>query len=143
MLIFYYYNTYFALCHPLFEMMIDGANDYSILFRIIIPLAKPVLATLALWIIVAHWNDFLHPLIFLSSRRNFTLQLVLRELVLSFEQSLYGLSAASSTSFEGVADLGPQVRNASLVISMIPMIILYPFIQRYFVTGIMLGGVKG
>jgi putative aldouronate transport system permease protein len=121
---------------------IDGANDYSILFRIIIPLSKPVLATLALWVIVGHWNDYLQPLIFLADRNKYTLQLVLKELVLSYEQSLYGLSAASSSNFSGVADLGPQVRNAALVVSMIPMVIFYPFVQRYFVTGIMLGAVK-
>jgi putative aldouronate transport system permease protein len=122
---------------------IDGAHDYGILFRIIMPLSKPVLATIALWIIVGHWNDYLNPLIFLADRNRYTLQLVLKEIVLNSEASLYGLSAAASSNFEGVADLGPQVRNASLVVSMIPMIIFYPFVQRYFVSGIMLGSVKG
>jgi putative aldouronate transport system permease protein len=121
---------------------IDGANDYGILFRIIMPLSKPVLATIALWIIVGHWNDYLNPLIFLSSRSNYTLQLVLKEIVLYSESSLYGLSVAVTGGSGGVADLGPQVRNAALVVSMIPMIIIYPFVQRYFVSGIMLGAVK-
>jgi putative aldouronate transport system permease protein len=121
---------------------IDGANDYGILFRIIIPLSKPVLATIALWVIVGHWNDYLQPLIFISGRNRYTLQLVLKEIVLNSESSLYGLSAAASSNYEGVADLGPQVRNAALVVSMIPMIIFYPFVQRYFVSGIMLGAVK-
>jgi putative aldouronate transport system permease protein len=121
---------------------IDGAGDYRILFRIIIPLSKPALATIALWIIVGHWNDYLNPLIFLADRSKYTLQLVLKEIVLNSESSLYGLSAAASSNFTGVADLGPQVRNAALVISMIPMIIFYPFVQRYFVSGIMLGAVK-
>jgi putative aldouronate transport system permease protein len=121
---------------------IDGANDYRILFRIIIPLSKPALATIALWIIVGHWNDYLNPLIFLADRNKYTLQLVLKEIVLNSDSSLYGLSAAASSNFTGVADLGPQVRNAALVISMIPMIIFYPFVQRYFVSGIMLGAVK-
>jgi putative aldouronate transport system permease protein len=108
------------------------------------PLSKPVLATIALWIIVGHWNDYLNPLIFLSDRNNYTLQLVLKEIVLNSNASLYGLSAAmSSTLGGGVAGIGPQVRNASLVVSMIPMIILYPFVQRYFISGIMLGSVKG
>jgi putative aldouronate transport system permease protein len=122
---------------------IDGANDYGILFKIIMPLSKPVLATIALWIIVGHWNDYLNPLIFLSSRDNYTLQLVLKEIVLYSESSLYGLSAAVTGGSGGsVSDLGPQVRNAALVVSMIPMIVIYPFVQRYFVSGIMLGAVK-
>lgn len=121
---------------------IDGAGDYRILFRIIFPLSKPALATIALWIIVGHWNDYLNPLIFLADRNKYTLQLVLKEIVLNSESSLYGLSAAASSNFTGVADLGPQVRNAALVISMIPMLIFYPFVQRYFVSGIMLGAVK-
>ncbi|MDR1972132.1 MAG: carbohydrate ABC transporter permease [Treponema sp.] len=122
---------------------IDGAHDYRILFGIIIPLSKPVLATIALWIIAGHWNDYLNPLIFLAERDKYTLQLVLKEIVLNSDSSLYGLSAAASSNFSGVADLGPQVRNAALVVSMIPMIIFYPFVQRYFVSGIMLGAVKG
>jgi putative aldouronate transport system permease protein len=120
----------------------DGANDFTILFRIIAPTAKPVLATIALWIIVGHWNDYLYPLIFLSDRNKYTLQLVLKEIVLSSQSSLYGLSAAVSTTDNGVAALGQQVRNAVLVVSMIPMILIYPFVQRYFVSGIMLGAVK-
>lgn len=121
---------------------IDGANDFTILFRIIAPAAKPVLATIALWIIVGHWNDYLYPLIFLSDRNKYTLQLVLKEIVLSSQSSLFGLSAALSTTDNGVAALGQQVRNAVLVVAMIPMIIIYPFVQRYFVSGIMLGAVK-
>jgi putative aldouronate transport system permease protein len=121
---------------------IDGAHDYRILFNIIMPLSKPVLATIALWIIVGHWNDYLNPLIFLADRNKYTLQLVLKEIVLNSDSSLYGLSAAASSNFTGVADLGPQVRNAALVVSMIPMIIFYPFVQKHFVSGIMLGAIK-
>ena len=121
---------------------IDGANDYSILFRLIIPLSKPVLATVALWIIVDHWNDYLNPLIFISSRDLYPLQLVLKDIVLESESSMYGLSAAMTTD-NGVAAIGQQTRNAVLVVSMIPMLMIYPFLQKYFVSGIMLGAVKG
>jgi putative aldouronate transport system permease protein len=121
---------------------IDGAHDYRILFNIIMPLSKPVLATIALWIIVGHWNEYLNPLIFLADRNKYTLQLVLKEIVFNTENSLYGLSAAVSSNYAGVAELGPQMRNAALVVSMIPMIIFYPFVQKYFVSGIMLGAVK-
>jgi putative aldouronate transport system permease protein len=122
---------------------IDGANDFLILFRLIIPLSKPVLATVALWIIVGHWNDYLNSLLFLSDRKNYTLQLVLKELVLNAEASIHNISATSDTTTSGAAALGQQMRNGVLVVSMIPMVILYPFVQRYFVSGVMLGSVKG
>jgi putative aldouronate transport system permease protein len=123
---------------------IDGANDYHILFKLIIPLAKPVLATVALWIIVGHWNDYLNALLFLSNRKNYTLQLVLKELVLNAETSIQNFaSVADSTQTSGATALGQQVRNGVLVVSMIPMVILYPFVQRFFVSGVMLGSVKG
>lgn len=121
----------------------DGANDFLILFRLIMPLSKPVLATVALWVIVGHWNDYLNALLFLSKRQNYTLQLVLKELVLNAEASIHNISVASESTTSGAAALGQQVRNGVLVVSMIPMIILYPFVQRYFISGVMLGSVKG
>lgn len=122
---------------------IDGANDYRILFRLIIPLSKPVLATVALWVIVGHWNDFLNPLVFLSDRANYTLQLMLKEMVLNAESSIHNISMSNSATTGGAAALGQQMRNAVLVVSMIPMVILYPFVQRFFIGGVMLGSVKG
>lgn len=122
---------------------IDGASDYRILLRMIIPLSKPVLATVALWVIVGHWNDYLNPLMFLSSRENYTLQLILKEMVLNAESSIHNISMSASAETSGAAALGQQTRNAVLVVAMIPMCILYPFVQRYFVSGVMLGSVKG
>jgi putative aldouronate transport system permease protein len=122
---------------------IDGANDYLILFKLIIPLSKPVLATVALWLIVGHWNDYLNSLVFLSSRQHFTLQLILKELVLNAEASIHNVSVASDITTSGAAALGQQMRTGVLVVSMIPMVILYPFVQRYFISGVMLGSVKG
>lgn len=123
---------------------IDGANDFTILFRLIIPLAKPVLATVALWVIVGHWNDYMNPLILISSTENQTLQLKLQSLVLAAESSTSNLSTLSqSTAQKGLSALSTQVKNAVLVVSMVPMIAIYPFIQRFFVSGVMLGSVKG
>lgn len=123
---------------------IDGANDFRILFRLIVPLSKPVLATVALWVIVGHWNDYMNPLILISSTENQTLQLKLKSLVLAAESSTSNLSTLSqSTDHKGVAALSTQVKNAVLVVSMVPMIVIYPFIQRFFVSGVMLGSVKG
>ena len=123
---------------------IDGANDFKILFRLVIPLSKPVLATVALWVIVGHWNDYMNPLILVSSTANKTLQLELKSLVLAAESSTSNLSTLSkSEAMKGVAALNTQIKNAVLVVSMIPMIAIYPFIQRFFVSGVMLGSVKG
>ncbi len=122
---------------------IDGANDFRVLFQLIIPLSKPVLATVALWVIVGHWNDYLNALLFISSKEHYTLQLVLKEMVLNAESSIYNVSMTSASTTGGAAALGQQVRNAVLVVAMIPMVILYPFVQRYFVSGLMLGSVKG
>lgn len=122
---------------------LDGANDFMILFRLIVPLSKPVLATVALWVIVGHWNDYLNPLMFLSSRENYTLQLRLKEMVLNAETSTMNISMSKSSGANIAAALGQQTKNAVLVVAMIPMIVLYPFIQRYFVGGVMLGSVKG
>ena len=158
-------DTYFALILPFFivhfnmfvvknyfeglpesveeSARIDGASDIRILVSIVCPMSKPVLATVALWVIVGHWNDYLNSLLFLSSRHNYTLQLVLKELVLNAEASIHNISMSSDSSTSGAAALGQQMRNGVLVVSMIPMIILYPFVQRYFISGVMLGSVKG
>ena len=123
---------------------IDGANDFRILFRLVIPLSKPVLATVALWVIVGHWNDYMSPLILISSRANQTLQLQLKSLVLAAESSTSNLATLSkSEAMKGVAALNTQIKNGVLVVSMVPMIVIYPFIQRFFVSGVMLGSVKG
>ena len=79
---------------------------------------------------------------FLSDRQNYTLQLILKELVLNAESSIHNISVATSGSTAGAAALGQQTRNAVLVVAMIPMVILYPFVQRYFVGGVTLGAVK-
>ncbi|MBQ9263924.1 MAG: carbohydrate ABC transporter permease [Clostridia bacterium] len=123
---------------------IDGANDFRILFQLVIPLSKPVLATVALWVIVGHWNDYMNPLILISSQANRTLQLQLKSVVLAAESSTSNLATlASSDLMKGTAALTTQVKNAVLVVSMVPMIAIYPFIQRFFVSGVMLGSVKG
>lgn len=117
---------------------IDGAHDFQVLFRIVLPTSTPVLATLSLWTIVARWNEFFNPLMYIRDSSKYTLQIILRDIILSSEINEFNLTAA-----EGTLSIPEQLRNASIVIAMVPMLIIYPFLQRYFVTGIMLGSVKG
>ncbi|AVM41917.1 carbohydrate ABC transporter permease [Fastidiosipila sanguinis] len=117
---------------------IDGAHDFTILFRIILPLSKPVLATITLWIVVARWNEFFAPLMYLRDSKKYTLQVILRDIIMSSEMNEFNMTAA-----EGTLSIPEQLRNASIIISLVPMLVVYPFLQKYFVTGIMLGSVKG
>lgn len=120
---------------------IDGANDFRILFRVVMPLSKPVLATVALWIIVAHWNDYFYPLMFIKKFENQTLQMLLKDIVLKADAAMYDMTPPDS--LDAVAAVSDQVKNAVLFVSMAPMLAIYPFLQRYFVGGVMLGAVKG
>jgi len=116
---------------------IDGANDFTVLFRIIMPLAKAGLATIGLWVFVAHWNDYMNPLLYLRSIEKYTLQLVLREMVLTSESSsLVELIEGNRTA------LPEQLKHAAIVVAMLPVLAIYPFAQRYFVSGVLLGSVK-
>lgn len=118
---------------------IDGANEIRLFWQIAIPLSKPILATLLLFYAVAHWNDFFQPLIFLSDQNKFPLQLVLRGMLLegSFDQT---------SQLGGGSDFAvvPQtLKYATIIVSSIPILIVYPFVQRYFVKGVMIGSLKG
>lgn len=117
---------------------LDGANDFIILGKIVVPLSKATLATIGLWTIVAHWNAFTNPVIYLKDYSQYTLQVVLRDVVLASNAEMFGI-----TGGDDAANLLPeQVRNATIVVAMVPMLIVYPFLQRYFVKGTMIGSVK-
>ena len=118
---------------------IDGANDYSILLKIMIPLAKPIIAVISLYYLVALWNDFFNALIYLDSRSLFPLQLVLREILI---QNNTAAVAATGTADEALA-YAENVKYATIVVSTVPILCVYPFIQKYFVKGVMIGAIKG
>jgi len=119
---------------------IDGASDPYILFRIIVPLSKPIIATLCLFTAVAYWNNFFNAIIYIRSDDKWPLMLYLREVI-------EGASALADSA--NTAELGSQpltsetIKYATLILVMIPILAVYPFLQRYFVKGIMLGSVKG
>ena len=118
--------------------LIEGCRESGVLFRIVLPLSKPVLATIALWIAVLHWNSFLDPLMYLRSRTNFTLQLILRDIVIANNIQDYGM--VDDITAYSIAN--NSISYAAIISSILPVMALYPFLQKYFVKGVMIGAVK-
>jgi putative aldouronate transport system permease protein len=120
---------------------IDGANEVSILWKIVIPTSAPVIATISLFYAVDKWNDYWTALLFISTRALYPLQLVLRETILDVTQIM-----ASSIGAEIARSNRPQytlaLQMAILTISTIPIFLVYPFLQKHFTKGIMLGAIK-
>lgn len=119
---------------------IDGASLYQVLFRIVVPLSAPVVATVALWAAVQHWNDWFFPLIFTSERRLTVLQVLLRRVLIE-NQVTNELDLMAEDEMRMIT--AETIKAALLFVSIGPIIAAYPFLQRYFVKGIMLGSVKG
>lgn len=118
--------------------MIDGAGTWYILGKIIVPLSKPVLATVALFTIVGHWNDFFQGLVLSTNPESYPLQTYIKQLVFQLDTS-----QMTAEQIKQMSMMSNTTLNAAKVfISMIPVLCIYPFLQKYFVTGITLGGVK-
>jgi putative aldouronate transport system permease protein len=135
-------NFFFAIDDALEEAaVIDGATPLQVLFRIMLPLSKPVLATIALWRMVMQWNSWFDNLIYNSAPALLTLQLLLRRIIV--EPQLTELNIAYEQTGGG-GDLNPEtIKAATTVLVTLPIVCVYPFLQKYFVKGIMLGSVKG
>ncbi len=118
---------------------IDGAGDFGILWRIVLPLSKGALAVIGLFYAVGFWNAFFSALLYLNDNSMWPLQLVLRTYVVN--QSQVGVDQLGSAG----ADLPPQeaIQMAILVLSIIPILVVYPFVQRHFTKGVLIGAVKG
>jgi len=115
---------------------IDGASEYRILFSIIIPLSKPALASIGLFYFMGHWNSYFIPMIYLNDSTLYPLQVVLRNMLI--------FSEGNTSSLVDSSALAPQaLKNATIVLSMIPVLMIYPFAQKYFAKGVMLGSEKG
>ncbi|MFD0961367.1 carbohydrate ABC transporter permease [Paenibacillus chungangensis] len=116
---------------------VDGANDFIILIRIMIPLAIPIMAVMVLFYSVAHWNSFMGPLIYLNDREKFPIQLILREILIA------GSTDSMTAGAQEQAILAESVKYATIIVSTLPIMLVYPFLQKYFVKGIMIGAIKG
>lgn len=117
---------------------LDGANDFTIFARIILPLSKASIATIALFYGVGHWNNWFSGMIYFKNSKSYPLQTILRSIVINSEVSdeITVDEVINSISAEGI-------KYSTLVVSMVPMMVVYPFIQKYFVKGVMIGSLKG
>jgi putative aldouronate transport system permease protein len=121
--------------------MIDGCSNMQILLRIVLPLSMPVIAVMILFYAVGHWNAFFNALIYLKDKNKFPLQLVLREILIQSQTRDMVESTSESLLKQQLSVEG--IKYAVLIVANLPMLVLYPFLQKYFVKGIMIGAIKG
>ena len=137
-------NYFFSIDKSMEESaMLDGASMLQIMFRILVPLSMPVLATVGLWQMVGHWNSWFDNMVYAQDKSLLTLQYMLRRIsndAQAMNDEMQRMSAVAEQSKQYTAE---SVIAATTVIVVVPIICVYPFLQRYFVKGIMLGAVKG
>lgn len=123
---------------------VDGAGDFQIFLRMAIPLSAPIIATLALFHGVGLWNEYFKALIYLSDRNKYTLQLILRELLIVTQDS-GGDGGGGAGSADAIAEqlrLASLIKYAVMIVASLPLLVIYPFLQRFFVKGVLIGSVK-
>ena len=144
-------RTYFQSSIPesLYEAAeIDGCSQYGQFFRIAMPLSKPIIAVITLYYAVAHWNNYYNSLIYTTKEKYYSLQMVLRNILLENQNALSNMGSDITDSEQLLsvmekAYLAESMKYSIIFIASLPMLILYPFIQKYFVKGVMIGAVKG
>ena len=120
---------------------IDGANDLTIFAKLVVPLSKPVIATMLLFYAVWHWNSFFPALLYLNKRELYPMQLVMRNIVIGSDLS--NMQSAVASVSGDMAVLGKNIKYSVIFITIAPILVVYPFVQKYFVKGIMVGALKG
>lgn len=117
---------------------IDGANDFQVLVRIMLPMSMATIAVMTLFYAVSHWNEFFNPMIYLKTREKFPLQVILRELL---------ITNSTDSVTQGVEDdkamIAQVIKYSTIIVSTVPILVVYPFLQRYFTKGVMIGAIKG
>ena len=144
-------RTYFQSNVPeeLYESArIDGANELQAFFKIALPLVKPILAVMTLFFAVARWNDYFNALIYTTKNDYLPLQMVLRSILLNSQTAMQKVdtSAMDADAIKNAARLAymaEAMKYALIVVSSVPLLVAYPFVQKYFATGMMVGAVKG
>lgn len=119
---------------------IDGANDFTILFKIILPLSKAVFSVMVLFYAVAHWNSWFSAMIYLQKREMYPLQLFLREILVNSSTDSMITGSGGGSDKEAISEI---IKYCTIVVATGPIIAVYPFLQKYFTKGVMIGAVKG
>lgn len=118
---------------------IDGTSDLRILFSIVMPLSKPMLVTVGLWIAVGHWNAWFDCMIYIRSANKYVLQVILQKIILEGSNQMVDFNLG-----EDQRSASPEsIKAASIYVATLPIMLVYPFIQRYFVQGVLIGALKG
>ncbi|MCI8623647.1 MAG: carbohydrate ABC transporter permease [Provencibacterium sp.] len=117
---------------------IDGANDFTILLRIFVPLSLPVLSVIVLFYGVSHWNSWFNAMLYIRQRTLYPIQLVLREILLISTADM----TTSVNTGDDKANIGETIKYATVAVATLPILFVYPFLQKYFVKGIMVGAIK-
>ncbi len=121
---------------------IDGADDITIFWKIVLPLSMPILATIALWTAVSHWNAYFDALIYMTDRSKYVLQILLRRVLIDAELISMGMQPGQDMNIY-VRPTEETVKAALLIVTTVPILAVYPFAQKYFIKGILQGSIKG
>jgi putative aldouronate transport system permease protein len=123
---------------------IDGANDLIIFFRVILPLSKPLLATFSLFSAVSHWNSWFSAVLYLRDSSLHPLQMILRKLVVTESMDMLSSGESELIVMFAAQQVAPQnIQMAAVIVILVPILSIYPFLQKYFVKGMMVGSIKG
>ena len=120
---------------------IDGAGEFRIFFQIIVPLSKPIIMTLALWNAVAHWNEWFSGMMYITDNRKIVVQNYIQRIVNEGNTNL--ISDTNAAGKDQIEVTGKTIQSASIIVCILPILLFYPFVQKYFVKGVTLGAVKG
>jgi putative aldouronate transport system permease protein len=120
---------------------IDGCSDITFLLRVTLPLSTPILAVLVLYYAVAHWNAYFNAMMYLTDQELMPLQIILRDILVS--NTIQINEIADEDTLRAKQGLSELLKYALIVISSLPVMMIYPFIQKYFIQGVMIGSIKG
>ncbi len=118
---------------------IDGAGEYRIFTSLVLPLSKAILAVMALYYAIGQWNSYFNAMIFLQDEAKYPLQLVLKEILIASESTMGGSGETILEQYR----MANQIKYVSVIVSSVPVLLLYPFVQKYFSQGVMIGSLKG